>query len=310
MTIKNNSIKTSILMKKNIFRVALASCIVLGVSSCSSTDEPGKQDNPVYITINSLIGGNNASRTTTQQDGSEVFSEGDVISVYAWTGSATTIPETLVVNNSLNTLTSSTWVPTPQMLWQNSTAVHYFLGVYPKREITNFTADNFTLSTTDLASNDLLIAVNTTGLTATNNPVTLNFNHAMAKLIVNLTYRNQWSSIPTVTSVVAKATTSATVNYLAAAPFTASSTLSNIALSTVTANKQYSDVMIPQSSFKEVVITIDGKDYTYTKSDAIKLESGKITTLNLIVGRDNITAESVTINDWVTGDIIDGGEAL
>jgi hypothetical protein len=297
-------------MKKYFFPLALAACTVLGVSSCSSTDEPAKQDTPEFITVNTTIG-SATSRTTVQDDGSEVFSEGDVISVYAWTGSATTIPETLVVNNSLNTLKSGEWVANPQMLWQNMTASHYFLSVYPARQITDFTADPFTLSSTDAAANDLLVALNTTGLTATQNPVQLTFNHVMAKLVVNLSYRNQWGdTAPTVSSVVANAANAATINYLAASPVTASSTLADITLATTTANEKYTAVMVPQSTFQVITVNIDGKQYTYNNGKAISLASGKITTVNLIVGRDTITAESVTINDWQEGETINGGEAL
>jgi hypothetical protein len=295
-------------MKKNIFSFALAACTVLGVSSCSSSDEPNIQQKPVYITVNTTIG---SARTSTQSDGSEVFSDGDVISVYAWTGSSTTIPESLVVNNSLNTLTSGEWVAKPQMLWQDTNTPHYFLGVYPSRQISNFTADSFSLSSSNTAANDLLVALNTKGITATQNPVQLTFNHVMAKLVVNLSYRNQWGdTTPTVSSVVANAANSATINYLAASPVTASATLADITLATSTANEQYTSVMIPQSTFQVITVNIDGKQYTYDNGKAISLASGKITTVNLIVGRDTITAKSVTINDWQDGETINGGEAL
>jgi Na+-transporting NADH:ubiquinone oxidoreductase subunit NqrD len=132
----------------------------------------------------------------------------------------------------------------------------------------------------------------------------------MAKLVVNLSYHNQWSSTPTVTSVVANAATAATINYLAASPVTASSTLANVTLTTTTANEKYTAVMVPQSTFQVITVNIDGKQYTYNNDKAISLESGKITTVNLIVGRDKITAKSVTINDWQEGETINGGEAL
>jgi hypothetical protein len=68
--------------------------------------------------------------------------------------------------------------------------------------------------------------------------------------------------------------------------------------------------MVPQSTFQVITVNIDGKQYTYNNDKAISLESGKITTVNLIVGRDKITAKSVTINDWQEGETINGGEAL
>ncbi len=46
-------------------------------------------------------------------------------------------------------------------------------------------------------------------------PVPLTFTHVMAKLVVNLTYKNQWGGIPTVEKVaVGNAAKEATINYL------------------------------------------------------------------------------------------------
>ncbi len=41
----------------------------------------------------------------------------------------------------------------------------------------------------------------------------------------------------------------------------------------------------------------------------IKLEGGKYTVVNLIVGRDEITLGNVSIADWGEGENINGGEA-
>ena len=295
-------------MKTYRYYMAMATVASLAAYSCSSNEEPAEKQDPVYITVNTMIGA--ASRTVTQDDGTEAFADGDVISAYAWTGSGTTVPNDLVVNNSLNTLTKGTWVANPQMLWQNMTASHYFLGVYPARQITNFTADTFTLGAS-ASDNDILVAVNNSGLAATQNPVTLTFNHIMAKLVVNLTYRNQWEGLnPTVSGVVAKAAKAATIDYLATAPVTATGEIADITLDSATANAKYTAVMVPQTSFQTITVTIDGKPYTYDNGKAIALESGKITTVNLIVGRDKISAESVSINDWKQGETINGGEAL
>jgi hypothetical protein len=284
---------------------------LLGISlaACSSTDEPAGSATPGRITIQTTINGSHASRVTTAADGAQSFTDGDVISIYSWIGSGDAVPETLIVDNAQNTLTDGIWVSDPQMLWKSLTDPHYFLGVYPARAITDFTADPFTLGT-DETANDLLVAVNTSGLVASENPVIMAFDHVMAKLVVNLTFRDQWSETPTVSAITASAATAATINYLADTQVAATGDNSDVALTTVSANTKYSAIMVPQDACQTVSITIDGKDFVYDKGSAIALEAGKITTLNLAVGRNKITVESLTINDWAEGETISGGEAL
>ena len=69
-------------------------------------------------------------------------------------------------------------------------------------------------------------------------------------------------------------------------------------------------MLVPQSGITTIAITIDGSDYIYTHPSDIKFESGKVTTIRLIVGRNQIDLGDVTIQDWAAGDTISGGEAL
>ncbi|MCD8318386.1 MAG: fimbrillin family protein [Paraprevotella sp.] len=300
-------------MKQKHAFFALAAFSMLA-AACSSEDSSNINNvqNAKYITVQSSIG--HMTRVTTDGENSESFADGDKISVYAWTGSATEITDgSLVVNNSINTLGNGTWTAEPQMLWKDSTTPHYFLGVYPTRQITNFTADADTLDNASQEQSDLLVALqpgdNGIGLTAQANPVSLTFDHVMAKLIVNLTFRNQWSSTPTVSGVKAPAETSATINYLTKTVTATQDAKQDVSLSTVSANTRYASIMVPQTGFNKIVITIDGKDYTYNSTTDIQLESGKYTTVNLIVGRDRIELGDVSVNDWQAGNEINGGEA-
>lgn len=286
--------------------------IALVMSSCGN-DENGGTMPAKYISVNTSIG--SLTRTNTDDKGVQTFANGDKISVYAWTGSADAVnADGMVVNNSVNTYDGTKWTASPQMLWKDMSSAHFFFGVYPNKEITNFTADAYTLDVTKQEQSDLLIAVNTgsekAGFTATNTSVPLQFDHVMAKLIVNLTFRNQWSETPTVTSVTTgNLKSKATVNYLAKSVTTTSEEATSITLPVTTANTVYQSVMVPQAGeATKIAMRIDNKDYTYTGT--IQLESGKYTTVNLIVGRDKIELGSVSINDWGQGTTIDGGEAL
>ncbi|MDO4180608.1 MAG: fimbrillin family protein [Bacteroidales bacterium] len=308
---------------KTTTTLAVMAVALAAISSCSNDHENSVQPAAKYITVNTSIG--RMTRVATDADGSQHFEADDQISVYAWTGKATEFDfNSLVVNNSINTYNGKTWTASPQMLWADQGSEHYFIGIHPAKTqiasaVTDLTADSYTLDATNQAASDLLVATNLKGWSATTAPggmVDLEFDHVMAKLIVNLKFRTQWGSTPTVQSVTAQnAATTATVNYLektVTADGAAKENISLTALATPQADNalSYASIMVPQSGFHTIIIRIGGKDYTYTHSGDIKLESGKYTTVDLIVGRDRIELGDVTVNDWQKGDVIDGGEAV
>lgn len=294
--------------------LALMAVALTAFSGCSNDHESPVQPAAKYITVNTHIG--KMTRVATDNDGSQHFVANDEISVYAWTGTATQVGN-LVVDNSINTYNGTTWTASPQMLWADQGSEHYFIGIYPTHEVGSFTAEPFTF--TETGDNDLLVATNLKGWSATTAPggmVDLEFDHVMAKLIVNLKFRNQWGNMPTVENVTAQnVATKGTVNYLEKTVTADGTTKENVSLTVLAAPQadyalSYASIMVPQSGFQSVTVTIGGKAYTYTHSGDIKLESGKYTTVNLTVGRDRIELGDVTVNDWQKGDVIDGGEAV
>ena len=185
-------------MMKSMLSVAAA---LLVLAACTNDHEPGYAP-AKEIRVNASIG--QMTRVTTDGDES-VFETGDRISVYAWLGAADDAQQ-LVVDNSVNTLgDDGTWTASPQMLWANSSSAHYFLGIYPVQEVSDLKAMNYVLTPEDQEASDLLYAMNAgtenKGITPTNTPVTLTFNHLMSKLIVNLNFRSQWAETPVVESV-------------------------------------------------------------------------------------------------------------
>lgn len=297
-------------MMKKMLSVAAA---LLVLTACTNDHEPGDVS-AKYITVSASVG----PMTRTVTDGvTTTFAPGDRISVYAWTGSADAVPSALVVDNSVNTYDGSAWTAYPQMLWADMSSAHYFLGIYPERNVTDFTADSYTLDVADQEASDLLVAVQTgtdgAGLKASGNPVPLMFDHVMAKLIVNLNFRDQWGGTPKVTAVkLVSVAASATVDYLSK---TATGTdRQDIALPGSTPADGYAlgyaSVMIPQTGFNTIAVAIAGQNYTYTHPTDIPLVRGEYTTVNLIVGRNSIELGSVTVKDWEEGETIDNGEAV
>ena len=287
--------------------------MALTLGSCSNDENDIGGETSKYITVSTSIG--NMTRVATDENGGQKFEEGDEISVYAWTGDPAVAQETSerVVNNAINKLTNGSWVSTPQMLWKNNRDNHYFIGVYPTVAISDLTAGEYTFDVTKQEESDLLVAVNTDGISYNadeQQTVPLTFTHVMAKLVVNLTYKNQWGGIPTVEKViVGNAAKEATINYLTKAVTPSTTVKEDFSLPEITENTKYVSVIIPQEEVKQLTIVVGGKNFIYDNGTPFKLETGKITTVNLEVGRDEIKLGEVKISDWEDGSTFNG-EAL
>lgn len=296
-------------MKTKYYIFALAA-MTMTLGSCSDSDNTIGTEAPKSITVSTSIG--KMTRITTDEKGAQAFSEGDEISVYAWTGSADKVPAAAerVVNNAINKLTDKVWVATPQMLWKNNLDQHYFIGIYPTKNVDNLTADTYTFNAENQAASDLLVAVNVKGLSYTKDAkdaVKLDFTHVMAKMVVNLTYKNQWGGTPTVKNVVVSdAVKEATINYLTKAVTPTTTAQADFEVPATVANTQYVSVLIPQNGIQKLAITIGDKTFIYDNGTPFNFESGKITTINLEVGRDQVILDEVKISDWENGSTFKG----
>ena len=245
------------------------------------------------ITVEASIG------AMTKVSAASGFEAGDQIAVYAWTGSAADVPATRVVDGVVNTFDGSAWTPASQMRWKNATDAHYFLGVSPVHAISDFTADTYLVALADYTASDLLFAANLGGVKSGDGAVKLAFRHAMAKLVVNLTFRDQFGGTPEVSAVTLSAKQTASVNYLTQT-VSAAGDAASVSLPAAISNSSYSAILVPQDGIRKVTVTIAGKDYVYTAGEDIPLVSGQLTTLNLTVGKDRIDLGNISIDDWET----------
>ena len=287
----------------NILLISVAALLLL---ACTKDFRPADGG---LITVEAGIG----TMTKVTTDGvASSFETGDRIAVYAWTGSAAAVPAERAVDGVVNTLGSDgKWTPASQMLWKPGSDAHYFLGVSPVRAVSDFTADAVTLSG-DYAKDDLLFAKRLEGLTPGTTPVTLTFEHAMARLTVNLKVRNEFGASPAV-SVSVTAKSGATVNYLTQA-VTATGDASAHSLTAAASSPtgytdSFSGIQVPQEGVRTITITVAGQDFVYEAGEDIPLKSGHHTTLGLIVGKDKIELSGVSVSDWTAGSAIAGGEA-
>lgn len=293
----------------NIKNLLLATTAIL-LAACSTDSDVLPPQDLGQIRVTASVG---AMTRVAHSGNSTTFETNDRISVYAWLGADNNM-QRLVVDNSINTLGGDgTWTADPQMLWADNTSDHYFLGIYPERNgATDYDADPYTLDFNNQTGSDLLVAKTTAK--PTGSAVKLEFEHVMAKLVVNLSFRNEWTTAPEVASVTATACTEATVNYLENPVEVTPATGQNLVVIPFTGTSaSFAGIMIPgQSGFRTINVTLEnGKVYTYTHSADIDLQPGRYTTVNLVLGRDRIELDDAGINvsDWENGTSIDGAEA-
>ncbi len=287
------------LMKKNIllYMAAVAGLVLAG---CNKTEAP--EAGSLNMTVKASIG--NLTKVTTTGD-ITTFDKGDSLSLYAWTGSADKVSESLVVNGVVNKFDGKSWIPETQMLWKNVHDNHYFIGISPAHKVVDVEADPFVLNPAEYAANDLLLATSLKGLKAGSGPVDLVFSHAMAKLNVNLKFRSQWAATPEVTSVATTAMDCYKVNYLTK-EVTAYGDVAQVQLQALTTTPEtyalsFSGLQVPQKGVTVITIVIDGKNFIYEAAEPIDLRSGKVTTLGLIVGREELTLDEISVEDWDKG---------
>ena len=287
-------------MNKNTLYLLTAALLLLG---CVKEPDAGT------ITVDARIG----ALTKVSYDGAaSSFETGDKIAVYAWTGSATAVPAERVVDGVVNTLgNDGKWTPASVMYWKPGSDAHYFLGVSPLRAISDFSADAFALSGI-YASDDLLFARKLDGVKPGTGAVALSFEHAMARLTVNVKVRNEFGASPTVgVTIVAKS--GATVNYLTGA-VTATGDASERSLPALASaptgyTHSFGGIQVPQDGVRTVMITVGGMAYSYTAGEDIPLKSGRHTTLGLILGKDKLELSGVSVSDWTAGTALSGGDA-
>lgn len=312
-------------MKKIIYMAALAMTFI----ACSNEDDIvyTNKDIKIQTTIGTM------TKTTVDAQGAAKFVKGDEFSFYAWDGTfaADNTPWISNVKIMLDT-DGKTWMPEKQILWKTAETKHDFLGIYPASlitETTDLAKVEYTMSSGDntTAYDDILRAYSPEVVMPESNTLTLPFKHVMAKLRVNLKFRNQWDEAPEVSSVAPQIVYKADINFYTGEvkPSTNSNYYGRVMKRMQTpANDyvySYEVIAVPDDEgFVKIEIQIpngsvtDNDTYTFINDETISLISGKVTTVNLIVGRNKVElvtpAEGeeggITIDDWTDNTTYDG----
>ena len=143
-----------------------------------------------------------------------------------------------------------------------------------------------------------------------NGTISIPFNHIMSKLEIKVTLRNQYGASETnpITSAIAiGSATSATYSPAEATPWSTPSDVFDISLcssgsySATERIATYEAILIPQTidaNTFEVKVTIGTKSYTWTSASAVTFEGGKKYTLNLTLGKDELTLNTLSVSSW------------
>ena len=284
-------------LRQKIQRAGMLSLVLL-FSCCGDSSDVNKKID-IEVTIGSFM------------PDSTPFEMGDKMTLYAWTGSASSTAADAAKGVEYTYNNDNSWSADGSIPWTDNGVPYYFIGFYPARNVSSFSSDPYTLYTANQKESNLLVARNLDGMNPANSHVSLQFNHAMALLIVNLLFRDQKAQTRSVSSVTVHAASSCTIDYITQT-YTVNE-LSDIELpATETAegySSSYQSIMIPQK-IHSLSMMIDDVAYSFNHADGIQLTEGKYTTLNLFVGRDNVELGDVKINDWVPGDVIDGNSSM
>ena len=202
--------------------------------------------------------------------------------------------------------------PTVDMIWANATG-----NIAVK-------AATFSLSSASTTLNALADQTTAEGIKASdhlyyssnavkpseNGTISIPLNHIMSKLEITVTLRTQYGASETnpITSAIAfGSATSATYSPTGATTWSTPSAVSDIKLcpsgsySAAERTATYEAILIPQTidaSTFGVKVTIGNKSYTWKSANAVTLEGGKKYTLNLTLGKNELTLNTISVSSW------------
>ena len=307
---------------KAIKTLVMAALAMAVFASCSSEDELAQNNYPM----------DNVVRVTTsvKDINTRAFHSTNTLDEFAF---CIVNPQStkFSYDNVKVTKEASTWTPASQMLWQNASQPVDIIAYAPYSSISRYekmsNATNYPVyvkvqQEADTYESDFLVYKKKGFVPEkdlTNGAVDITFTHALSLLNINIEFGNEFSKTTPLTSnpinnitvggsvdrgyadftkdvisVTADATRAPVLIVPVLGDFNAAA--NNEAHATVS----YSAILIPQTIAEgfRVEFEIDGKNYVWTASESVTLESGKKHQLNLIVGKDVVKSGYISASPW------------
>ena len=310
---------------KAIKTLAMAALTTAVFASCSSEDDLAQSNYPM----------DNVVRVTTsvKDINTRAFHSTNTLDEFAF---CIVNPQStkFSYDNVMVTKEASTWTPASQMLWQNASQPVDIIAYAPYQSISRYekmsNATNYPVyvkvqQEADTYESDFLVYKKkgfVPGKDLTNGAVDITFTHALSLLNINIEFGNEFSkTTPLTSNPINNITVGGSVN-LGYADFTADAISVTVdatsapvlivpvlgdfnaaANNEAHATVSYSAILIPQTIAEgfRVEFEIDGKNYVWTASESVTLESGKKHQLNLIVGKDVVKSGYISASPWTEG---------
>lgn len=302
-------------MTMNFRLLAMAAVAMLAMNSCvkeENLNNGDKKGTPVEFEM----GVNSVSRTSTPDDGyATTFVEGDEVGIFVYNG------ETPVVKNAHYKLNADgKWEAQGEAITAEEGVSYSYYAYYPyNAEATDATSVSLTVAgdqTTGYTGSDALMA-KSENVAAGTTTIPLQYSHAFALVQVSLK-GDLAAKNATVTLLNVYPT--AALNLVTGIAGEASGVTGTIAMKACstkgeTAPFNYRAIVPAQTIAANQAILMansNGKNYKFTYSADVPYESGKLRQFNVTLGttpaETNIEIGEGTIEDWVDGSTVEGGE--
>lgn len=290
---------------KTIKFTALLLAITAMVSCQKENIDTTYNSDPSAVKLTATVG-SPFTRSNPLADGTEsaAFNTGDVVSVSA-EGQ----------DEVRYTLSGTTWSPESGKYLKWNTATMTFNAYYPVgvngASMSNFDLPGDQRNLTNLEQADYMTFSDPIAKPTTiGEAVSFSFTRKMARVIVNITFNDQYNATDyTVSNIAVFGNTD---GYAAGA---VRSRTTSVAAYTHTDGKFYA-LMSPTTTdnsadFLHIFVTKreDNTDDNLTVKGIPAHEAGKSYTYNVKVGKNKVEITNITVEDWNTGTVIPGGEA-
>lgn len=316
-------------------QLLMAAALMTGFAACSSDDDmPSANNFPEDGVVRFNVGVTNPqTRASQPTDGSKVTEFGICITNSA--NSSYTYNNVKVTGSN-----ATTWTPTTQMLWQNSTQAVDIVAYTP------YVSGDYNTTSTELPvkveeaqakdgyMSDFLICKKAGFMPGNaangleNGKLNLAFKHALSQLTITVTLGTEFNATELVTTnpitdLKVKGTyIEGTCDFTKSSEFvTAKTTSAPVAVApfefgdfkaateqTSNAVATYQCLLIPQTIEKgkfSVTFSINGEPYTWTSTEAVTLAENTAYTLALTAGKEIVVIGEMAANVWQTGSTSD-----